>query len=119
MNQLVATRLLQHDGCEVTLAANGREAVEAIAASPGFDLVLMDCHMPVMDGFEATRQIRSFGTPAAGVRIVALTASVLEADRQRCLAAGMDGVLAKPILPGALAQVVRDAHCRHAGDDAA
>jgi two-component system, sensor histidine kinase SagS len=83
----------------ITSAVNGDEAVKACAAAV-FDVILMDCEMPVLNGFEATRQIR-----AAGVRtpVVAYTASVATATRSRCAEAGMDDYLAKPAHPGQLA----------------
>ncbi|MEZ4414423.1 MAG: ATP-binding protein [Gemmatimonadota bacterium] len=100
VNQKVAGRMLERLGHRVEIAANGEEAVERLlACEPGhFDLVLMDCQMPVLDGYEATRRIRK---AEAGHRphqiIVALTASALESDREKCLASGMDDFLAKPI----------------------
>jgi signal transduction histidine kinase/DNA-binding response OmpR family regulator len=96
VNQKVAVRLLERLGWRVDVAASGLEAVEAVGCAP-YDLVLMDCHMPHMDGFEATRLIRE-RERAAGRRlpIVALTAAVTPADRERCLAAGMDDHLGKP-----------------------
>lgn len=78
---------------EITMAENGREAVEALAGGKTFDLVLMDIQMPVLDGLEATRQIRAMGL---AVPVIALTAHALESDQRNCLAAGMDGHLAKP-----------------------
>jgi CheY-like chemotaxis protein/anti-sigma regulatory factor (Ser/Thr protein kinase) len=93
VNQVVATRLLQKLGHLVTLASDGAQAV-ALCASNHFDLVLMDCHMPVMDGYEATRQLRARGF---GAPIYALTAAVATEDREQCLAAGMSGVLSKPL----------------------
>ena len=99
VNQEVASAMLNGFGCEVRVAANGREAVAAVQGGR-FDLVLMDCQMPEMDGFEATAAIRSLeaagAAPAARVPIVALTANVLGGDRARCVAAGMDDYLAKP-----------------------
>ncbi|HEY2145619.1 MAG TPA: PAS domain-containing protein, partial [Steroidobacteraceae bacterium] len=104
VNQRVAQRTLQNLAAEVTIANNGAEALERIAAS-SFDAVLMDCQMPVMDGFTATRRIRE----SEGLRgtkrlpIIALTANVMSEDREKCLAAGMDAHLGKPIEP---AQVI-------------
>ena len=77
------------------------EAVEAVAAG-AFDLVLMDVRMPVMDGIAATRAIRSLAGPAADVAVLAVTAEAMPEDAARCLAAGMDGHLAKPITQAAL-----------------
>ena len=99
VNQEVARTMLEQLGCSVEVAGNGREALEATGRAR-YDLVLMDCQMPEMDGFEATRRIRAreavstTGTPR--LPIVALTAHVLESDRQACLAAGMDDYLSKP-----------------------
>jgi signal transduction histidine kinase/ActR/RegA family two-component response regulator len=93
INQLVARRLLEGLGHHVTLAADGQQAIEACARS-AFDLVLMDCHMPVLDGFEATRALRARGFSAP---IIALTAAATPEDAARCLASGMDKVLTKPL----------------------
>ncbi|MCR9090076.1 MAG: response regulator [Proteobacteria bacterium] len=93
-NQLLAKELLSRLGCEVTVVGNGREAVE-LADRERFDAVLMDCRMPVMDGFEAARRLRQL-RHGAGVPILAVTANAMAEDREHCLAAGMDDVLAKP-----------------------
>ena len=93
-NQLLAKELLSRLGCEVTVVGNGREAVE-LADRVRFDAVLMDCRMPVMDGFEAARRLRQL-RHGAGVPILAVTANAMAEDREHCLAAGMDDVLAKP-----------------------
>lgn len=96
INQQVALGILQVQGYSVTIANNGREAVAAYARRP-FDLILMDCAMPEMDGFEATKEIRNLGR-ASGKRvpIVALTANAMAHDREECLNAGMDDHLSKP-----------------------
>ncbi len=96
VNQEVIIRYLEKGGHSVTLAANGREAV-ALAAKGGFDLVLMDMQMPEMDGLEAARAIRMLPGAAGRTPIVALTANAMQGDKERCLAAGMDGYVAKPI----------------------
>jgi CheY-like chemotaxis protein len=106
INALLARRMLETAGCRTTLCANGSEAVEAVrrviaGAEQGYDLILMDVHMPVLDGLEATRLIRSLFAAArdeneASPPIVALTANAFAADRHRCLEAGMDDYLAKP-----------------------
>ncbi len=93
VNQLVATAMLLRLGCAVDLARNGREAVEK-AGTGHYDSILMDCHMPELDGYEATRSIRESGIR---VPIIALTASVLDSDRARCEEAGMNAFVAKPI----------------------
>jgi two-component system sensor histidine kinase/response regulator len=97
VNRLVATRLLQKAGYEVVVAENGREAVE-FAKKGNVQLVLMDVQMPEMDGFEATQAIRDEEkTTGAHLTIVAMTAHAMKGDRDRCLAAGMDDYLTKPI----------------------
>jgi CheY-like chemotaxis protein len=88
-------------GCVSDVAQNGAEALEMVQRHH-YDLILMDCQMPVMDGFEAARAIRRAGGRFLDVPIVALTASVLPGQRTRCLAAGMNDYLAKPILKDAL-----------------
>lgn len=105
INQQVAMRLLTKWGHTVTLCANGRAAVDA-AASGSFDVVLMDMEMPVLDGLAATAEIRSRerGTNEH-IPIIALTAHAMSSDRERCLAAGMDGYVAKPIRANELAEV--------------
>jgi CheY-like chemotaxis protein len=96
INQQVALGILQIQGYNVTVVNNGREALEAHAQGE-FDLVLMDCHMPEMDGFEATRAIRSRERVSGKhLAIVALTANAMAQDREACLDAGMDDHLAKP-----------------------
>jgi len=104
VNQMVAQRMLRTLAVQVTTAANGMEALERLAES-SFDLVLMDCQMPVMDGFTASRRIR-VSEQASGKRlpIIALTANVMTEDRVECAAAGMDAHLAKPIDPVKLAE---------------
>jgi CheY-like chemotaxis protein len=105
-NQQVATRLLEKMGFTVVAVSNGQEAVRALEREP-FDLVLMDLQMPVMDGFEATRAIRD---PQSVVRnrrvpIIAMTAHALKGDRERCLEAGMDDYVSKPVDPKKLSKV--------------
>jgi CheY-like chemotaxis protein len=104
INVMLATALLKKMGHVVDTAGNGREALEALAAKT-YDLVLMDVHMPDMDGLEATRRIRQAeiaGRRKSRTPIIALTASTLEGDRQICIDAGMDDFLAKPLDPNAL-----------------
>ena len=106
VNQRVGQRLLEQLGCSVAIANDGREALEMVAREE-YALVFMDCQMPVMDGFDATRAIRAREAVEGGhLVIVALTASALERDRRRCLDAGMDGHVGKPIDRAELAQVV-------------
>ncbi|MFV3304585.1 ATP-binding protein [Pseudomonas sp. NY15181] len=94
VNQLVAKGLLQKLGCIVAVATNGEEALAQLGDGT-FDLVLMDCNMPVMDGYQATQAIRESGR-WPGLPVIALTANVLPEERERCRAAGMDDYLAKP-----------------------
>lgn len=101
VNQKVATVLLERAGHRVTAVANGRRAVEAVAAKR-FDLVLMDIHMPEMDGFEATRHIRALAGAIARIPIIAMTANVLAGDEEKCLAGGMDDYVGKPFKPADL-----------------
>jgi two-component system, sensor histidine kinase and response regulator len=97
VNQKLAVRLLEKRGHAVTVAANGREAVEALERRQ-FDVVLMDVQMPELDGFEATALIRQKEAASGGhVPIIAMTAHALKEDRERCLAAGMDGYVSKPL----------------------
>ncbi len=120
VNRIVATEILKKAGYRFETAVNGAKAVEAVKKE-FFDVVLMDCQMPVMDGFEATREIRRWegaGPEIGGYRraipIIALTANAMKGDRERCLEAGMDAYTAKPIDPKHLlstiaAQLKRDA----------
>lgn len=112
VNQKLALRVLEKFGCNVELAANGLEGVRLWEQS-GFDLVLMDCHMPEVDGYEATAQIRRREAQLGLHRtpIVAMTANAMEGDRTRCLEAGMDDFLSKPVKMEQLHQTV----CRWAG----
>jgi CheY-like chemotaxis protein len=95
-NQRVAEFMLKRLGCEVAIVENGADAVERCSREH-FDLILMDCQMPVMDGFDATRRIRELGGTVSRTPIVALTANAMDGERERCIAAGMDDYLAKPI----------------------
>ena len=107
VNQEVAVGMLEHLGCSVRVVANGQEAVE-LAGSDSFDLVLMDCEMPEMDGFDATREIRAREREEhlPTLPIVAMTASAAEVVRDRCLEAGMNGYLSKPHTPPELCAVL-------------
>ncbi len=96
VNQQVATGLLKKLGYSADIAGNGVEALEC-AKQKQYDLILMDCQMPEMDGYEATRQIRLSQANREGSRIIALTASLMKEDVDRCMASGMDGVLGKPM----------------------
>jgi len=100
LNKQVAVELLSQAGFVVTTVVNGLQAVEAVDAEV-FDLVLMDMHMPVMDGLEATKHIRALDRHAS-LPVLAMTANAMEADKERCLAAGMNDHIAKPIEPRVL-----------------
>jgi len=105
-NQLVGTKLLERLGYDVDVAGDGYEAVSAFA-SRHYDVVLMDCQMPGMDGYDASRRIRGDEAPDQRTPIVALTAGASNGDRERCLAAGMDDYITKPVRPETLAAVLR------------
>jgi Amt family ammonium transporter len=112
VNQIVATELLARMGFTCDVVANGQEAAAAVARVP-YDMVLMDCQMPVMDGFDATRAIRTLegqgklaGAPGRHLPIVALTANAMKGDRERCFDAGMDGYTSKPIDPDRLLRII-------------
>ncbi len=107
VNQEVAREFLDDIDCTVSVANNGLEAVEMLE-SEAFDIVLMDCQMPVMDGFEATRVIRERKVEAGGreIPIVALTANAFQSDREKCLAAGMSDFLSKPFMPNEFEAIV-------------
>jgi CheY-like chemotaxis protein len=104
INQKVAARILQQLGYEPDLAANGREALDALDRKP-YDLIFMDVMMPEMDGLEATRAIRELQKEGAKshfssrIVIIAMTAQAMQGDREKCIAAGMDDYLAKPVRP--------------------
>lgn len=110
LNQEVARGLLSRQGHTVEIAADGRLAVEAVRTKQ-YDVVLMDVHMPELDGLAATREIRRLPGDRGRTPIIALSASVLPGETQQCVAAGMDAHLAKPIDPTALAEAL----VRHAG----
>jgi PAS domain S-box-containing protein len=95
-NQLVATAMLQSIGCRTDVAANGKDAV-AMVGQFSYDIVFMDCHMPVMDGFEATAEIRRLEGEKRQTIIIALTANAIKGSSEKCLAVGMDDYLSKPI----------------------
>jgi two-component system sensor histidine kinase/response regulator len=99
VNQKLVARLLEKRGHSVSIVANGREALDSLEAGT-YDLVLMDVQMPEMDGFEATGELRKRETQTGlHIPVIALTAHAMKGDRDRCLDAGMDGYLAKPIRP--------------------
>jgi PAS domain S-box-containing protein len=106
VNQEMARAMLDMLGFQVTTASNGREGVDAAAADPHLDLILMDCQMPVMDGLAAARAIRAAESEGLHVPIVALTGNAMPGDREACVAAGMDDYLAKPFSLAALKAVL-------------
>ncbi len=98
VNQKVATKMLARWGCEVAVVADGAAAIAAVRGG-AYDLVLMDCEMPEVDGYDATRRIRAEAQPGTRrLPIIALTAHALEEDRSKCIAAGMDDYLSKPVV---------------------
>jgi len=101
VNQKVIGLTLKRLGYESDLVSNGREALSALQVGR-YNVVLMDCQMPVMDGFEATGLIRSSRMNMSNIPIIALTANALEGDRDKCIAAGMSDYLSKPISPTTL-----------------
>lgn len=96
VNQKTTSRILQKAGCEVDTAENGNIAVQKIKTTP-YDLIMMDCQMPIMDGYEATAKIRTMDKPACLIPIIAVTANAMGKDKQKCLASGMNAYLTKPI----------------------
>ncbi len=105
VNQKVAAKMLSKLGLSCDIAYHGVEAVEA-CAKRRYDLVLMDCQMPILDGFEATRRIRALGEGRDMVPIIAMTANVMRGDREKCIAAGMNDYLPKPVTMEALQEIL-------------
>jgi len=120
VNRSILGAQLKQLGCVHTMARDGEEALAALASGPLPDVILMDCHMPKLDGWETTRQLRSWATNedpalqrAATLPIIALTAAALPEERKRCLDAGMDRFLAKPVRLAELrSMLVRFAYSR-------
>ena len=114
VNQKAGVTLLSRIGYRADVAANGREAIEAMGRT-AYNVILMDCEMPVMDGYEATRQIRLHEQEEhrERIHIIALTSNTMPGNREQCLAAGMDDYMSKPMRATAIQQVlerVRSAH---------
>lgn len=105
VNQDVAMGMLEQLGCEVTLATDGQDAV-ARGEAEKYDIVLMDCQMPTMDGYEATRRMKSVGSLNSPTPIVALTANAMDGDREKCLSAGMDDYVSKPVRTQVLSHMI-------------
>ena len=105
INQKVTSGILKKLACEPTIVADGKEALLATEDND-YDLILMDCQMPVMDGFEATRQIRAGRTNNKNVPIVAITAGAFPGHRERCLEVGMDDYLSKPVRIDSLREIL-------------
>jgi len=106
VNQRVAARMLEKLGCRVDIAPDGRQAVE-MWEQGAYDMILMDCQMPEMDGYTATGEIRRREPEGVHIPIVAMTAHARDEDRQDCLAAGMDDFLTKPVVRQKLAEAVK------------
>ena len=108
VNQKITSRILEKKGYSVHLVSNGAQALEALDAMK-FDLVLMDCQMPIMDGYEATEKLRE-KEESTGERmpVIAMTANALKGDREKCLESGMDGYLSKPVKPELLYSVLKE-----------
>jgi CheY-like chemotaxis protein len=106
VNQKVVVRLLGQLGCRADVASNGIEALTAHGRR-AYNLILMDCQMPEMDGYEATAEIRSREQQGERIPIVALTGQATEAERQKCLQAGMDDYISKPVEAAALSLLLR------------
>lgn len=96
VNQKVASRILEKLGCTVDVVNNGQEALDAVNEN-AYHLVFMDCQMPVLDGFETTRAIKSMSAEEQKIPVIAMTANALQGDRERCLEAGMDDYISKPV----------------------
>jgi len=112
INQLVAYSMLEELGIQPDMVANGQEALHALETLH-YDLVFMDCQMPVMDGYDATRNIRdpAFRLHGKGERdgaipIIAMTANAMQGDREKCIAAGMDDFVSKPVQTDKLQKVL-------------
>jgi signal transduction histidine kinase/CheY-like chemotaxis protein len=106
VNQLVARAMLERAGWSVEVVDNGQEALDALERE-SFDVVILDCQMPVLDGFATARAIRALPEPVRGVPILAMTGSAMAEDRQRCIDAGMDDYIAKPISLVSLDEAMR------------
>ena len=119
VNQRLAARMLKKRGHDADVAENGFEALKMLSLKT-YDLILMDCQMPEMDGFETTRRIRTAEeTTGHHIPIVAMTANALPGDRERCIEAGMDEYIAKPVHAEMLYQMIETVIARHASSSTA
>jgi two-component system sensor histidine kinase/response regulator len=109
VGQRLALRLLENLGYRADLSSNGREALEALGRSD-YDIVFLDCHMPEMDGFETVAELRKRESGTKHTTVIAMTASAMEGDRERCLTAGMDDYISKPIRSSDLESAIRKWH---------
>jgi PAS domain S-box-containing protein len=105
VNQKVATAILRNAGCRVDTAENGKDAIQQVRKKE-YDMVLMDCQMPIMDGFEATRIIRSMRGSISSIPIIAITAHAMKDDKQKCIDGGMDDYISKPVNRQALIDII-------------
>jgi CheY-like chemotaxis protein len=105
VNQKMVVRMLEKMGCSVDVAGNGLEAVRMVEQL-SYDLVFMDCQMPEMDGYEATAEIRRRQGSSKHTPIVAMTANAMQGDRERCIDAGMDDYVAKPVKKEAVSEAI-------------
>lgn len=106
VNQRVAAGILRKYGCTVDVVENGLLAVERVMTKK-YDMIFMDAHMPIMDGFKATKAIRELGAPMSSVPIIATTALAMQSDRKMCLASGMDDYISKPLKPASILKILR------------
>jgi CheY-like chemotaxis protein len=105
VNRRVAEAMLTKLGCRVDIAGNGRQACDMVSQLP-YDVIFMDCLMPEMDGYEATRHIRQHEVSGRHTPVIAVTACAMQGDRERCLEAGMDGYMCKPVSAAAFQEVL-------------
>lgn len=106
VNQRLAVKMLEKLGCDTDVAANGKKAIEMIEKS-AYDLILMDCQMPEMDGYETTAEIRHREDGSRHIPIIAMTAHAMKGDRERCLDTGMDDYIAKPVKKEVLLEIIK------------
>jgi len=111
INQVVIEQMLKQFNCDITIKNNGQLLVDTIKENPqhDYDLIFMDCQMPVLDGYAATRQLQDYwqSQPDSQIPIIALTANVMSEDKKKCLDSGMDDYLAKPIKIKALTEMLK------------